>query len=218
VRDAADRLGLTPVAIRRQISAGTLSAMKRGRDWWIDRRSVERRARQDLPKGRPLSPSLAWGVLLAASGEQQAAEELVVPYRSRMRAWLGAHPLTDYAPQLRARAEVEELDAHPAELPRILERSDVLATGMSAARQVGVMGEPDRVEIYAPRARRRRILKEHALRRTDGGPLRVRWVADDIWSKLPVSAREAPRAAVLVDLLESDDPRARREAARALAA
>lgn len=135
-----------------------------------------------------------------------------------MRAWRAAHPLAEYAQQLRARAELEELDAHPAELPRILARGDVLATGASAAKQIGLIGEPDHVEIYAPRARRRRILTEHALRPTEGGPVRVRWIADDVWPKLPLRTREAPRAAVLVDLLESDDPRARREAARALAA
>jgi len=218
VREAAERLGLTPVAVRRQISAGSLPATKRGRDWWIDRRRVERRARQEIPKGRPLSPPLAWSVLLAASGEEQAAAELAGRYRSRMRAWLAEHPLAECAPQLRARAEVEEFDAHPAELPRILARRDILATGASAAKQIGLVGEPDHVEIYAPKAHRPQILKEHALRPAASGPVRVRWIGDGVWSELPLRSREAPRAAVLVDLLESDDPRARREAARALTA
>ena len=145
VREAAERLGLTPVAVRRQISAGSLPATKRGRDWWIDRRRVERRARQEIPKGRPLSPPLAWSVLLAASGEEQAAAELAGRYRSRMRAWLAEHPLAECAPQLRARAEVEEFDAHPAELPRILARRDILATGASAAKQIGLVVVPGKV-------------------------------------------------------------------------
>jgi hypothetical protein len=42
----------------------------------------------------------------------------------------------------------------------------------------------------------------------------MRWVPDELW---PVAgAGVAPRAAVLVDLLEHDDPRVRREAADAL--
>jgi hypothetical protein len=198
--------------------------MKRGRDWWIDRRSIERRARQGVSKGRPLSPLLAWAVLIAASGERQAAEELAAQcrfapqYRWRLRNWLEDHPLNEYAGQLRARARVEDLDAHPAELARILARPDVLPTGASAAKQIGLIGKPDHVEIYAPSNHRARIVKEHALRPSEGGSVRVRWIAEDIWQKLPRRAREAPRAAVLVDLLESDDPRARREAARALAA
>jgi hypothetical protein len=43
----------------------------------------------------------------------------------------------------------------------------------------------------------------------------ARWVPDELWPV--VAAPRAPHAAVLVDLLENDDPRARREAARALA-
>lgn len=224
VREAAKRLGLSPGAIRRQIRAGNLPAVKRGRDWWIDRRNVERRARQDVSKGRPLSPLLAWAVLLAASGEEHAAEELAAQYRFapqyrwRLRNWLEDHPLNEYAGQLRARATVEELDAHPAELPRILARPDVLPTGVSAAKQIGLIGKPDHIEIYAPSNHRLRIVEEHALRAAEGGSVRVRWIAEGVWPKLPRLGREAPRAAVLVDLLESDDPRARREAARALAA
>jgi hypothetical protein len=47
--------------------------------------------------------------------------------------------------------------------------------------------------------------------------VRVRWVPDALWPLLVAAdGHRAPRAAGLVDLLESDDPRARREAARAL--
>jgi hypothetical protein len=46
--------------------------------------------------------------------------------------------------------------------------------------------------------------------------LLIRWVPDAVWRV--VGAEVAPKAAVLVDLLEHDDPRARREAVRALAA
>jgi len=56
-------------------------------------------------------------------------------------------------------------------------------------------------------------VEEHALEHGDG-PVLMRWVRDELW---PVVAAEiAPRAAVLVDLLEHDDPRARREAEREL--
>ena len=73
------------------------------------------------------------------------------------------------------------------------------------------------MEFYAPAGRREAIVAEHALL---GGPraVTVRWVPDEVWAEVDAAAgRVAPRAAVLVDLLESDDPRARREAARALA-
>jgi hypothetical protein len=50
------------------------------------------------------------------------------------------------------------------------------------------------------------------------GPVCIRWVVDVIWDVLRGHADErAPRAAALLDLVESDEPRARREAVRALA-
>jgi len=47
--------------------------------------------------------------------------------------------------------------------------------------------------------------------------VRIRWVADEIFDASRANGeKRAPRAAVLLDLLESDEPRARREAIRAL--
>ena len=49
------------------------------------------------------------------------------------------------------------------------------------------------------------------------GPVHVRWVPDELWPLLVGDPDgRAPRAVVLLDLLESDDPRARRQAANAL--
>ena len=170
-----------------------------------------------LREGGPSPPRIAWAILFAASGEEKAAGELVARNRSRVRDWLAGHPLAQHAPQLRARAKLEELEAHPAELKRILERPDILATGLSAA-TVGLVGvgEAGHIELYAPERSRSSMLHEHALRPASRGNVRVRWVPESVWSKLPARVRSAPRAAILVDLLESDDPRARREAARAL--
>jgi hypothetical protein len=60
------------------------------------------------------------------------------------------------------------------------------------------------------------LIAEHGLD-PGSGVVRIRWVSGALWPLLVATDRQqAPRAAVLVDLLESDDPRARREAARAL--
>jgi hypothetical protein len=70
--------------------------------------------------------------------------------------------------------------------------------------------------VYAPVGRRRAIVDDHALI-PGSGPVRIRWVPDALWPLLTRNGdRRAPRAAVLLDLLEGDEPRARREAARAL--
>jgi excisionase family DNA binding protein len=218
VEEAAARLGVSADAVRKRIAAGSLSAQRRGREWWLDARLIERLAGQRVGRGRPLSPNLAWAVLLLASGEEDAAARAVQNprYWSRVHAWLGSHPLAEHSSRLRARAEAEEFDAHPSELPHILERPDVLETGISAGDVVGLIGGGSAVEVYAPASRRDTLIDEHVLEPSPG-PVRIRWVRDEIW---PLLDRDrdgrAPRAAVLIDLLEHDDPRARREAARAL--
>jgi hypothetical protein len=162
---------------------------------------------------------MAWAILLLASGDETAAENLAGRdrYSSRMRVWLREHPLQEYAPRLRARAETEEFDVHPSELKRILNRPDVLATGISAGDVVGILGPASAVEMYAPAGHHQAIVNEHALI-PGAGPVRIRWVPDEVFSLLDsYGDRRAPRAAILLDLLESDEPRARREAARALA-
>lgn len=219
VQEAAQRLGVSADALRKRIADGTLPAHRRGRQWWLDARSVERLARQPVGRGRPLSPDMAWAVLFLASGDVDAAARVVrnPRYRSRVHAWLRSHSVADHSSRLRARAEAEEFEAHPSELTRILERRDMLATGISAGDAVGLVGGGAAVDVYAAAGRREALIQEHGLVPRPG-PLRVRWVPDQIW---PVLDRNrdglAPRAAVLLDLLEHDDPRARREAARALA-
>lgn len=42
LREAAAILDLTGPTLRQQIAKGKLKATKRGRDWWVTRREVER--------------------------------------------------------------------------------------------------------------------------------------------------------------------------------
>jgi excisionase family DNA binding protein len=214
VREAAEELKVDERAVRLMASAGEIEAVKRGNAWWLDRRSVERRRRQQPGRGRPLSAPMAWSVLLLASGIRGPGEPRGKDHRpARARRWLDSHALDDHAPRLRARARRESLDGHPSELPRLAARPDVMRTGISAANVVGVHGGGGEVELYAPAGRRPDILAQHALEPGDG-PVLMRWVPDELWPT--VAGDVAPRAAVLVDLLEHDDPRARREADRAL--
>jgi hypothetical protein len=214
VREAAEALGLEERAVRLMASAGQIEALKRGNAWWLDRRSVERRRRQQPGNGRPLSAPMAWWVLLIASGVPLPDRPAQKDHRpARAQRWLMSHSLADDAPRLRERARQERFDAHPSELPRLASRSDVMRTGISAASTVGIHGGPIEVELYAPTGVRARALDDHALEPGDGAVV-IRWVADELWAI--VGSDIAPRAAVLVDLLENDDPRARREAERAL--
>jgi hypothetical protein len=214
VHEAAAALEIDERAVRLMASAGEIEAVKRGNAWWLDRRSVERRRRQQPGRGRPLSARMAWSILLLASGITGPRDPRGNDHRpARARRWLDSHSLADHAPRLRARARRESFDGHPSELPRLAAQPYVTRTGISAADVVGIHGGPSDIELYAPAARRRDILAEHALEPGDG-PVLMRWVPDELWPM--VTGDVAPRAAVLVDLLEHDDPRARREAERAL--
>ena len=42
LKDAAALLGVTAATLRQQIANQRLRAIKRGRDWWVTRREVER--------------------------------------------------------------------------------------------------------------------------------------------------------------------------------
>ena len=216
VDDAAQRLDRSPQAVRLMAASGELDAVKRGNSWWLDARAVERRLREPPRRGRPLSPEMAWSVLFLASKEPELARCVASePHQpSRARRWLRNNPLPACSRSLRARGRRESFDGHPAELRRIVERGDLMPTGISLAEEIGLQGGAPAVEFYAPESARRAIIDEHALEE-GAGPVVARWVPDDIWPV--IAAARAPRAAVLVDLLENGDPRARREAARAFA-
>lgn len=125
-----------------------------------------------------------------------------------------------------SRATPERFDAHPSELPRLLQREHFLRTGLAAAASVGLLGgEANRVELYAPAVVRDDLMRKHGLLAGDGRVL-IRWIDDELWdvicgftapgAAIQTSQPLAPRTAILLDLLESDDPRARRIAADAL--
>lgn len=53
VNEAAEYLGISPQRVRALIKAQKLPAVKRGRDWWIQKRIVETFAQQERPAHRP---------------------------------------------------------------------------------------------------------------------------------------------------------------------
>ena len=215
--EAAERLGISEREVSRLASSGALEAAKRGSVWWIAADAVARRERERPSTGRPLSPAVAWAILLLASGRSDWRALAGHGHQPRRaQAWLAAYPLADNAFRLQRRARRESFDAHPSEIARLLARADVMPTGLSAAAELGLglHGGRGEAELYAPAAARERIIAEHGLDPGEG-PVVLRWVPDKIWGR--VVAETPPRAAILVDLLENDDPRVRREARRALA-
>jgi excisionase family DNA binding protein len=219
VQEAAEQLNVSAITIRHHIASGRLPASKRSGTWWLDAREVARMRRQPPGAGRPLGDDMAWAVILIASGAPEQAARLAGRdrYILRANAWTRTHPFADHAPRLRARARSERFDAHPSEIARVTARSDVLQTGISAGDEVGLVGASGEAEVYAPAHARHEIVKSHALD-PGTGAVHIRWIRDELWPAIEIAASHgrAPRAAILLDLLENDDPRARREAHQAL--
>jgi excisionase family DNA binding protein len=51
--EAANRLGLTARSVARLIDQGLITAVKHGRDYWIDEAEVARYLSERKPAGRP---------------------------------------------------------------------------------------------------------------------------------------------------------------------
>lgn len=216
----AQDLGLSPVVVREHLADGALVGRRLGRQWLVDPRSVEFFKRDRPQPGRPMSPASAWAVLLAASGDRTGARAAAGNERAYYRAlrWLREHSLMEDRSRLRRRAEVERFDVHPAEATRLVRGPDVLRSGLAAGSRVGLLGGDRVLDGYAPASARERLVGRHGLVPGEG-PMRLRWLPDELWPLLDSGDDGvAPRAAVLLDLLESDDPRARREAARGIQA
>lgn len=218
VAEVAEDLEVSAVVVRGHLSTGVLTGRRLGRQWLIDARSVAQFKRDRPQAGRPLSPTMAWAVLLAASGDRTGAAAAAGSERGYYRAlrWLREHSLVDDRSRLRRRAQSESFAADPADAARISRGSDVLRSGLAAGRRYGVLAEDQVLDAYASRSRRDELVARYDLK-PGRGVLRLRWLPDGLWPLLAVDDDGvAPRAAVLLDLLEAEDPRVRRKALRAL--
>ena len=107
--------------------------------------------------------------------------------------------------------------AHPADLDRIVALPGVVRTAAGAADQHGIdLVGPGPVEAYASESVFGRIAAGfHLEERSERPNLVLRVVGDAHWP-FPAGTAVAPRAVAAIDLLESDDDRARRAGAELL--
>src|ERR1051325_5256334 len=100
IDEAAQRLGRSPQAVRQMAASGELDAVRRGRQWWLDERAVERRRREPRGRGRALSPEVAWSVLFLASGDRDRARRVAAERTSPHGPRVG-YAITSYQLMLR---------------------------------------------------------------------------------------------------------------------
>lgn len=209
VSDAARRLGVSEQRVRAMISAGAIEAEKVAGAWWIPAQSLARAIAANHRGGRPFSASSAWALLLIGSGER--VEWVSPKVRWRVSVALGAQGLAAAFGKLGNRAVRHAFVAHPAELPRLANNGELMLGGVSAAAEyrLGLQGGEE-VEAYVAAGILERVVKRHGLGRDGESNAVLRAVPDNLW---PVLCRPiAPIGAVLADLSEHSDPRARRVA------
>lgn len=211
VSDAAARLGVLPSRVRALAESGLLPGSKVGRHWVFSASDVAQYADRPRVVGRPLSPPNSLGLLFELSGEPPN-------WLDRVTRWKVLHSQSARDPDLlvarsRSRAERLERRAHPSDLPRILSEPGVVRSGVSAARDHGIdLLAPGIIELYIDRVGAGELARRYSLVRSDE-PNVILHVAG-----IPQAVRGRdvmPLGVVIVDLLESGEPRAVAAARRA---
>ena len=204
VADAAAQLGVLPSRVRAVAESGQLHGRRVGRRWVFSSSEVARYAEGPRVAGRPLSASRSLGLLFELSGER-------ADWLDRIARWKVLHSQAAHDPELlvarsRRRAERLERRAHPSDLPRILSEPGVVRGGVSAVGDHGIeLVAPGQIEFYAEPARADELLRRYSLVPSDEPNVILHVVG------IPqvLSGRDVmPLGVVIVDLLESREPRA----------
>lgn len=206
VAEAAQALGLSEQRVRALLANGRLEGRKVAGRWFVFPDGIERLRQQQDVRGRQLSPSNAWALLLAASGQDP---EWLSPWdRSRLQDRL-ASDWQSWIPRLRDRARGVRFRAHPGSMKKLHSDRRLLLSGVSAAQQLGLdlIGR-DVVEGYIRERDLAVLVREYKLEESSRPNLILHVVVGNWFFQK--NQNEAPPALVAVDLIESEDPRSRR--------
>lgn len=232
VREAAEQLGVSSERVRQLINAGSLPARRSSAGWLLMADAVAERTRSAARAGRPASPRTAWAILclLSSALESDASEPAACAVRDRRLRHHVAHllsvmpdPANDperWRLLLASRGRTEQMWVHPGMLPRLCADDRVRAGGDRAAAQIGegLSGTPV-CHLYVARSELEKIINKYRLRPDPDGPVRLHAVPEGVPRELiPGRPGLVVPAAAAADLLDEDDPRARRSALLQLSA
>ena len=229
VREAAAQLGISGQRVRQLISAGSLPARRSSSGWLI--RADDVAGRGCRAPGRPASPRTAWAVLcmLSSAIEPDAAQAhpCVSDPRLRYHAMHVLRAMPDPADDpgrwralLSSRSRVERMWVHPGLMSRLIEDPQVNAGGDLAAARIGEgLSATGIRDLYVTEQDTERIAASYRLRPDPDGQVILHVVPSSVPENL-IAVRDGlvPAAAAAADLLDEDDPRARRSALRQLRA
>ena len=216
VRQAAERLSISPQRVRALAAEGRIPARKLGRDWAIDLAGLGPDRFGERGRGRPLSARSCWAILALLDGKQPVGLSRSELLRARNRS----ESLADFTSgALSARAEVHRLVAHRGLTERLANDRRIVLGGVSAAAahraRLTVLGT---FEGYVRADDLTALIDEYALARPSPG------VSANVLLRVPLpnwpfeeSERIASRPAVAVDLIDAGDERSVRAGRRLLA-
>lgn len=162
VAEAAQRLGVSRQRVLQMISDERLPAERIGRAWSIQESDI---ARRHVPVGRPLSVSMARGLLVLAAGIRPDLSPRDV---SRLRAHMvrlarEASSDGDVAGLVRSwlpgRAARREMSVAEADLPGVLADDRLALSGVSE--RLAAMSSPNLVEGYVAEPDAPKFLADH---------------------------------------------------------
>lgn len=205
VAEAAQDLGLSEQRIRALLAKGRLEGRKVAGRWFVSRAGIERLRQQQDIRGRQFSPSNAWALLLAVSGQDP---DWLSPWdRSRLQDRLEAD-WSGWIPRLRDRARVARFRAHPGSLKKLRSDSRLLLSGVSAAKQQGLdLIGGDVVEGYIGEQDLAALIRDYKLEESPRSNVILHIVSGKWFLQ---DQNGVPPAVVAIDLIESEDPRSRR--------
>ncbi len=181
--DAADLLGVSVERVRQLVVGGQLPGQRFANVWVVPKEAIAARRHSPGVRGRPLGPRSAWREILAGPIDLQR------PGRYQRRAAV-------------IRCEMSRADA--AALPEMV---GALFGGVRAAIDLGEqVALDDSVDLYLPAKSFRGLDARVAFVPDAAGRIALRVVDDDAWHLIPKGPL-APQNAVVLDLLESGDPR-----------
>lgn len=210
IEAAASDLGVSRSEVRRLIHDGDLHARQVADRWLVPVVELHRLGRLARPVGRPYDPASAWALLQMLDGH---ADELPPVRRSQLRRVLREADPHDLAARLRRRADRQLWYVHPSLVDDVLAGEHVHPSGWSRLPALDidlVAGDDVPAEAYVAADHLDDLVEEYALAPAESvANLILHVVVDDD----PI-ADALPSGAVVLDLLESGDPRARDAAAR----
>ena len=230
-REAAERLGVSSARVRQLISAGSLPARRSSAGWLIRADAVADRS-GSVRAGRPTSPRTAWAILcvLSSALAPDAAKPpgcMVGDRRLRHHALQLLSAMPDPADDpgrwrmlLASRGRTERMWAHPGLLPKLCSDDRISVGGDRAAAHVGEsLSKTGVCDLYVAGSDVEDIVARYRLRPDLDGQVRLHVVPEGVPRELiPGGPGFVLPAAGAADLLDENDPRARRSALLQLSA